>query len=205
MCLFLHYIGLRYNICCDGLVPLPHSKTSRASGILNPMRSRLTVTLGCSRWFNLIFNFLSKATDLGWIGCGFRRWTRSSLHHSGYFWTQIFGMLHQRSDEDISEYTVCFAESDGRRGYRFKRLMYTFWMIKCWLVGIKLTDGHTLPTGVTVVLVFYAIHHNPLIYPDPEMFKPERFFPENSIGRHPYAFVPFSAGPRNCIGDWSFF
>jgi hypothetical protein len=136
MCLFLHYIGLRYNICCDGLVPLPHSKTSRASGILNPMRSRLTVTLGCSRWFNLIFNFLSKATDLGWIGCGFRRWTRSSLHHSGYFWTQISGMLHQRSDEDISEYTVCFAESDGRRGYRFKRLMYVYILndklLTCW-------------------------------------------------------------------------
>jgi hypothetical protein len=35
-------------------------------------------------------------------------------------------MLHQRSDEDISEYTVCFAESDGRRGYRFKRLMYVY-------------------------------------------------------------------------------
>ena len=57
-----------------------------------------------------------------------------------------------------------------------------------------------MPAGVTVALVFYAIHHNPLIYPDPEIFKPERFFPENSIGRHPYAFIPFSAGPRNCIG-----
>jgi hypothetical protein len=64
------------------------------------------------------------------------------------------------------------------------------------------TDGHTLPAGVTVAMVFYAIHHNPLIYPEPEVFKPERYFPENSIGRHPYAFVPFSAGPRNCIGEF---
>ena len=64
--------------------------------------------------------------------------------------------------------------------------------------------GYTVPVGANVTVQIYALHHNEKYFPDPHSFKPERFHVDQTVGRHAFAFVPFSAGPRNCIGQWIF-
>jgi len=62
-------------------------------------------------------------------------------------------------------------------------------------------NGHIIPKGADVYVHPYVIHRQPDTWENPEEFIPERFTTEASKGRHPYAYVPFSAGPRNCIGQ----
>ncbi|XP_063919109.1 cytochrome P450 4c3-like [Zophobas morio] len=66
---------------------------------------------------------------------------------------------------------------------------------------VRTRSGYLLPKDTIAVIHIYDVHHNPDIYPDPEKFDPDRFLPDNSQNRHPFAFLPFSAGPRNCIGQ----
>lgn len=61
-------------------------------------------------------------------------------------------------------------------------------------------NGMTLKKGTFIEVSTLAVHYCPDYYPDPERFNPERFMPENKHLINPYAYLPFSIGPRNCIG-----
>ncbi|EDW02205.1 GH21869 [Drosophila grimshawi] len=65
----------------------------------------------------------------------------------------------------------------------------------------ELANGLILPAGCNITVHIFALHRNPKYWTSPEEFQPERFLPENSKDRHPFAYVPFSAGQRNCIGQ----
>jgi cytochrome P450 len=61
-------------------------------------------------------------------------------------------------------------------------------------------DGYHIPAGTNVVSLTYMYHRHPEHWENPEQFNPERFSKENSAGRHNFAFIPFGAGQRKCIG-----
>nr|ULR85526.1 cytochrome P450 [Spodoptera frugiperda] len=61
-------------------------------------------------------------------------------------------------------------------------------------------DGAKLDKGLRVHLPVFYLHHNPEYYPEPEVFRPERFLGEKKKNIIPYTYMPFAEGPRLCIG-----
>ncbi len=60
--------------------------------------------------------------------------------------------------------------------------------------------GYLVPKGARLIVSPYVAHRLPDIWEQPEAFVPERFTPEATQVRSPYAYIPFGAGPRQCIG-----
>ena len=62
--------------------------------------------------------------------------------------------------------------------------------------------GYTFPKTCDIIISPYIMGRDPKIFPDPLNFDPNRFDVETTTEKiNPYAYVPFSAGPRNCIGQ----
>jgi cytochrome P450 len=62
-------------------------------------------------------------------------------------------------------------------------------------------DGYDIPKGSSLAVFIYGLHHDPEYWPEPERFDPERFAVDATQTRDRFAYIPFSAGPRQCIGN----
>ncbi|PIK50796.1 putative cytochrome P450 4V2 [Apostichopus japonicus] len=62
-------------------------------------------------------------------------------------------------------------------------------------------SGNFVPKGTVVLVGIYFMQRSGVYFSNPDEFNPDNFLPENVEGRDPFSYIPFSAGPRNCIGQ----
>jgi cytochrome P450 len=80
------------------------------------------------------------------------------------------------------------------------RLYPPAWSIVRDSVAEDEVGGFRIPPGSVVVTCPYVTHRDPVLWADPDAFVPERFL-DDGQARHPYAYFPFGAGKRHCVGD----
>jgi cytochrome P450 len=81
------------------------------------------------------------------------------------------------------------------------RLYPPGWLLSRRTIGADVLGGFTVPAGTNVLLPLYLLHRHPRFWKDPERFWPERFASEHEAERPRFAYMPFAAGPRHCIGE----
>ena len=118
---------------------------------------------------------------------------------------------YRRCQEEVDD---VFAGRDEINVDDLARLTYTTQCLKETLrlyppttgVSRRLTedlkvDGYTIPEGATTIIHIGAVQRHPEIWEKPNEFYPEHFSSENEAKRSQYAFLPFIAGPRRCLGE----
>jgi cytochrome P450 len=81
------------------------------------------------------------------------------------------------------------------------RLYPPGWLLSRRAIEPDVLAGCEIPAGVNLLLPLYLLHRHPRFWKNPDAFWPERFAPEHEEERARFAYMPFAAGPRHCIGE----
>ncbi len=81
------------------------------------------------------------------------------------------------------------------------RLYPPGWLLSRRTLEPDVLGGYAVPANTNVLLPLYLLHRHPDFWQEPERFWPERFAPEHEAERPRFAYMPFAAGPRHCIGE----
>jgi len=133
---------------------------------------------------------------------------------SGLNWTwylisqhpQIEARLHAEIAAAAELPSPSLAEMEGLRFTRqvideALRLYPPGWVLSRRTVNADSLGGYPVPPGTNVLLPLYLLHRHPNFWKNPETFDPDRFAPEHEAERPRFAYMPFAAGPRHCIGE----
>jgi len=81
------------------------------------------------------------------------------------------------------------------------RLYPPGWLFTRRTIEADELGGFSVPPRTDVFVSPYTLHRHPAFWNDPEAFLPQRFAGIDAKERHRFAFIPFSVGPRHCIGE----
>ncbi len=81
------------------------------------------------------------------------------------------------------------------------RLYPPVWILPRLSLAEDNVGGYHVPANVDVVVCPYTMHRHPEFWTNPTVFDPDRFHPTNAANRSRYAYIPFGAGPRFCVGN----
>ena len=129
-------------------------------------------------------------------------WTFNLLHENPWAWERVHAeanaVLGDRlpTFEDLHKlkYTSMVIEEA-------MRLYPPVWMLGRIAQGGDDIGGYRVRAGSDVVVCPYTMHRHPAFWEEPTRFDPERFDPDVTHDRPRYAYIPFGAGPRFCVGN----
>jgi cytochrome P450 len=81
------------------------------------------------------------------------------------------------------------------------RLYPPGWLLSRRTIAPDVLGGYECPAGTDVLLCPYLLHRHPRYWKEPDAFRPERFDAAHEAERPRFAYMPFAAGPRHCIGE----
>lgn len=81
------------------------------------------------------------------------------------------------------------------------RLYPAVWALPRRALAADEIDGYHVPAGADIMISPYTLHRHPGFWTEPDRFRPERFAADAPALAHRYAYIPFGAGPRVCVGS----
>ncbi|MPZ81270.1 MAG: cytochrome P450 [Actinophytocola sp.] len=81
------------------------------------------------------------------------------------------------------------------------RLYPPVWILTRRALADDAVGGYRVPAGADVMVCSYTMHRHPSFWDAPDTFDPDRFDPDRPADRPRYAYIPFGAGPRFCVGN----